>query len=251
MNRTVRLWIFGAFAAALAAFLLRGLHGLPDFGHYHGRYGHLLNRVGVRQRHSSNVVTSVVFDYRGIDTLGEEFILFSAVVGVVFILRGDLLVKQRRFLDPIQLDAQRVLGSLMVPIALVMSLWLIAYGYVTPGGGFQGGVAVAASLLLIWVATSYRDFRRLVHQTVADGAEGLAAAGFVGLGVAGLGLSGAYLANVLPLGTTGTLFSSGSIALLNWLTGIEVAGAIVVIYLEFLQEYGQTFPGLESGDDAS
>ncbi|KYK24377.1 hypothetical protein AYK25_00300 [Thermoplasmatales archaeon SM1-50] len=36
---------------------------------------------------SNNGVTSVVFDYRGFDTLGEATILFSAVAGVIMIFR--------------------------------------------------------------------------------------------------------------------------------------------------------------------
>jgi multisubunit Na+/H+ antiporter MnhB subunit len=36
---------------------------------------------------ANNGVTSVVFDYRGFDTLGEATILFSAVAGVIMIFR--------------------------------------------------------------------------------------------------------------------------------------------------------------------
>jgi len=42
---------------------------------------------------SNNVVTSVVFDYRGFDTLGEATILFTAVMGVLLLLRTE---KRRR-----------------------------------------------------------------------------------------------------------------------------------------------------------
>jgi multisubunit Na+/H+ antiporter MnhB subunit len=36
---------------------------------------------------TNNGVTSVVFDYRGFDTLGEATILFTAVAGVIMIFR--------------------------------------------------------------------------------------------------------------------------------------------------------------------
>ena len=36
---------------------------------------------------TNNAVTSIVFDYRGFDTLGEATILFSAVAGVIMIFR--------------------------------------------------------------------------------------------------------------------------------------------------------------------
>ncbi len=39
------------------------------------------------QTGSNSVVASVVFDYRGLDTLGEATILFTAVTGVLLLLR--------------------------------------------------------------------------------------------------------------------------------------------------------------------
>jgi multisubunit Na+/H+ antiporter MnhB subunit len=36
---------------------------------------------------ANNVVTAVLFDYRGFDTLGEATVLFTAVVGVAALLR--------------------------------------------------------------------------------------------------------------------------------------------------------------------
>jgi|Deesub1362A_J573_1020465.scaffolds.fasta_scaffold00578_23 multisubunit Na+/H+ antiporter MnhB subunit len=39
---------------------------------------------------SNNVVTSIVFDYRGFDTLGEATILFTAVAGVYVLLRDAM-----------------------------------------------------------------------------------------------------------------------------------------------------------------
>ncbi|MDO5844985.1 MAG: hypothetical protein Q4Q53_07575 [Methanocorpusculum sp.] len=39
---------------------------------------------------SNNVVTSIVFDYRGFDTLGEATVLFIAVLGVTMLFRRKL-----------------------------------------------------------------------------------------------------------------------------------------------------------------
>jgi multisubunit Na+/H+ antiporter MnhB subunit len=44
---------------------------------------------------ASNVVTSIVFDYRGFDTLGEASVLFTAVLGVGLVLR-KLNAKEKR-----------------------------------------------------------------------------------------------------------------------------------------------------------
>ena len=37
---------------------------------------------------SNNVVAAVLFDYRGLDTLGEATVLFTAVTGVLLLLRA-------------------------------------------------------------------------------------------------------------------------------------------------------------------
>ncbi len=36
---------------------------------------------------ANNVVTTIVFDYRGFDTLGEGTVLFTAVIGIVALFR--------------------------------------------------------------------------------------------------------------------------------------------------------------------
>jgi len=38
---------------------------------------------------ANNVVTSVVFDYRGYDTLGEATVLFTAIAGSLITLRRE------------------------------------------------------------------------------------------------------------------------------------------------------------------
>src|SRR3712207_8535195 len=59
------------------------------FRSYDGVYGLLLSHTAAVERHATNVVMAVTFDYRGFDTLGEEFILFAAVMGVALLLREE------------------------------------------------------------------------------------------------------------------------------------------------------------------
>jgi multisubunit Na+/H+ antiporter MnhB subunit len=42
---------------------------------------------GAEKTGSANLVTGVIFDYRGYDTLGEATVLFTAVIGVLTVLR--------------------------------------------------------------------------------------------------------------------------------------------------------------------
>ncbi|WDC83841.1 hypothetical protein PL321_15340 [Caloramator sp. mosi_1] len=44
----------------------------------------------IEKTHALNAVTAIVFDFRGYDTLGESFVLFTAISGTVVILRNAM-----------------------------------------------------------------------------------------------------------------------------------------------------------------
>jgi multicomponent Na+:H+ antiporter subunit B len=235
-RQRLRAWIAAPVLTVFAALLGWGLSGAPSFGDFHGAYGNLLNSIAVPQRGSTNVVTAIVFDYRGFDTMGEEFILFAAVVGVVLLLR-DIRKPAGDQDDPVASDAIRLFGVLMVGVVLVVGLWLAAFGLVTPGGGFQGGVAVAGGIVLVFLAAGYRPWRRFGREARLDPFEGVGAASYVALGLAALVAGAPFLHNLLGPGLTGTLRSGGSMSLLNWAVAVEVAAANLVLYTEFLESY--------------
>jgi multicomponent Na+:H+ antiporter subunit B len=233
MRRLVGVPVVAALAVILAAGMLAG----PEFGEFHGAYGQLLNRVAVPERHTTNVVTSIVFDYRGVDTMGEEFILFAAVVGVVLLLRDEREPAPDTRGDDVQSDGVRMFGVAMVGPVLLVGLWLAAFGLVTPGGGFQGGVVIAAAVVVVYVTVGYRQWRRLGRERLLDPLEGIAAAAYVAVGLAALVAGSAFLRNLLGNGETGTLLAGGSMGILNWTVAIEVAAANLVLYTEFLESY--------------
>jgi multicomponent Na+:H+ antiporter subunit B len=113
---------------------------------------------------------------------------------------------------------------------------VVAHGYLTPGGGFQGGVVVASAFLLVWLAGEFRSFRRMTPASVVDAVESAGAGTYVVVGLAGLVFGSAFLDNVLPKGVTGLLGSAGTIPLLNAAVGLEVAAAFLLLFGEFLDE---------------
>lgn len=236
MTRRLRLVLFAPALGGLAALLVWAVTGLPDFGHYPGPYGDVLNRIGVPLRHTTNVVGATTFDFRGLDTMGEELILFAAVVGVLLILRAQT----ERTGDPesrIRSEALRGIGLFAVGPAVLIGLWLVAFGYVTPGGGFQGGVVLAGALLLVYLTWSYRAWHRLTGERALDPIESLGAGAYICVGLAALVGGSAFLHNLLGHGQTGTIWSGGSIALLNWASALEVTAANVLLFAEFLEAY--------------
>jgi len=235
MSRQTRLALFGVSATVLGGLLLWGLTGLAAFGRFQGEYGRILNSVTGSERHVTNVVAAVVFDYRGVDTLGEEFILFAAVVGVAMLLREARGGEERRR-DEVRSDFVRAFGLFSVGPTVVLGLYVVAHGYLTPGGAFQGGVATASALVLLYAAGRYRAYRAASPKALIDLAEGVGVGAYVAVGIAGLVASAAYLENVVRLGTKGTLASGGTIAILNASSALAVTAATVLLFHEFLEE---------------
>ncbi len=243
MTAAARRRAFLTAAPLLAAFLVWGLSGLPPVGDYRGPYGLVLNQVAVAERHATNVVAAVTFDYRGVDTMGEEFILFAAVTGVAILLRAmrgeaerppEEQARGRRV--PGTSNAVRVIGLALLGPVMLFGTYVTAHGHLSPGGGFQGGVVVATGALLVYLSGEYVTLRRLEPESMIDLAESAGAAGYVVVGLSGLVAAGVFLANALPLGRPGTLLSAGTLPVINLTVGLEVASGFVLLLSEFLEQ---------------
>jgi multicomponent Na+:H+ antiporter subunit B len=235
VSRATRLWLFAASGAVLAWLTVWALTGLPAFGDFQGEYGLILNSVTEHERHALNVVSAVTFDYRGFDTLGEEFMLFASVMGVALLLR-EASDEGERPEDAVRSEPVGAVGLLLVGATVVVGLYVVAHGYLTPGGGFQGGVATASGLVLLYAAGRYSAYREASPRALLDFTEGVGAGAYAAVGVAALITGAAFLENVVEHGTTGTLASGGTIPILNAASGLEVTAACVLIFHEFLEE---------------
>ena len=50
-------------------------------------------------------------------------------------------------------------ADMFLPFALLFGIYIILFGTVSPGGGFQGGVMVASAALLLYLGYGYNYFR--------------------------------------------------------------------------------------------
>ncbi len=72
----------------LAAILSISVVYLPEFGSFQNKKVALFYlRNGLIFTGSANIVNSIVWDFRGYDTMGEETVLFAATMGVFLIIR--------------------------------------------------------------------------------------------------------------------------------------------------------------------
>jgi multicomponent Na+:H+ antiporter subunit B len=130
----------------------------------------------------------------------------------------------------------RTISRLLFPFMFLFGVYVLIHGHLTPGGGFQGGVIIAASFVMIWLAygleqspIGFKLFRTEVLEAI--GGLVIVAVGVMGL-VAGVGVLG----HVLPLGTLGNLFSGGNLPLLNICVGIEVAASLILVFYAMLRK---------------
>lgn len=232
----MRWWVLGIGLAGVGvAFLLAFLH-LPSFGSTFHPYRDAAVPAAV-QHGTANVVAAVTFDQRGFDTFGEETILFGSVVAVAALLRpADDEQLRREPGSRVPLEATRLFGYLLLPVTLIIGLDLIAHGHVTPGGGFQGGIMLATGLHLLYVAGRYRSLEQLRPVPLFEMSEAASTAAFGALGLAGIAVSGSFLADLLPNGTFGELFSAGSVPLLNVAVGLAVGSGGVVLLAQFFRQ---------------
>jgi multicomponent Na+:H+ antiporter subunit B len=252
LSRPVRLALFGVSGAGLLAVLLVGFGALPHFGHAHELYGALLNRTQLKLRHATDIVTALNFDIRAFDTLGEEFILFTSVSGVALLLRHlrdedeDIEttpgIEDHAFAGAS--DGQKLVSLILIPVLVAIGAYLVFHGQLTPGGGFQGGVVLAAGPIAILLAGRYLSMKAVAPKHLIESADAIGAAGYALIGLGGLIFAGVYLQNPLPLGAPGHLLSGGMMPLNSAAVGLEVTGAFLVIWTEFLD---QTMIGPENG----
>jgi multicomponent Na+:H+ antiporter subunit B len=242
MTRSLRLGLFLVGAVGLALLYALAIRGLP--GEISSPYGEAVNALVVGQRRVTAAVSAVNFDYRGFDTLGEEFILFVSVMGALVLLRRtgdhdgekgrpDAIHPQR---DVPPSAALRVWILAMIGPKVLFGIYVVIHGQLTPGGGFQGGVILATVLLLIFLAEGFDAFQKITSFRGIEIVEAGAAAGYVLLGLLALFRGKEFLTNVLPLGRTGSLTSGGTIPAISLATGLEVATGFVLLLHGFLQD---------------
>lgn len=79
--------ITAAFVVILLAVSKRCLKELPEFGSPLMRVSKVYLEEGLARTGATNLVSSVILDFRAYDTLGEATILFTAVIGILAIAR--------------------------------------------------------------------------------------------------------------------------------------------------------------------
>jgi multicomponent Na+:H+ antiporter subunit B len=220
------------FAGGLG-FMLLSIASSLEFGATPMLIGAGIQAAAPQETGATNIVTSVVLAYRGIDTLGELSILFGAASG------AGLILGHRYTTAGTMTEGGFVLrqgGAMLFPLLMTIGFYIIFHGHLTPGGGFQGGVILAAAFFLPLLARPGAQ----LHHGMLSIIEGFAGASFILIGLAALLEGEAFLQPMLVQDTLGRLISAGTLPLLYLAVGLKVGAELASLLSHLAQTEAQT-----------
>ena len=160
--------IFSAVLCIGTGYLLMlGLSDLPNWGDPKALVNTNVSQYYIenayKQTKVPNLVTAVLADYRAFDTMFETCVVFIAVLGIFMLLKKD---GRETLNDPTSKANNnliiRVASRFMVPFIQLFGLYVVAHGHYSPGGGFQGGVILGASLILVAMGFNIEFVKQLL-----------------------------------------------------------------------------------------
>ena len=110
----------------------------------------------------TNVVNTILVDFRALDTLGEISVLAVAALGILALLRitGRSSARIEHTDNP---QVLRTAARAVLPLLIVFAFFLFLRGHDQPGGGFVAGLVAAAGVALYAMAYDARTARRLLR----------------------------------------------------------------------------------------
>ena len=125
-----------------------------------------------KDTHAQNIVTAVLADYRGFDTLYETCVMFLSGITALTILSTKEKTKKENNLDNLKdavyggmvLDAA---FRIVVPFILIYAIYVLIHGEISLGGGFQAGALLACAYLLDRIVPSVNSLVEQISEEIA------------------------------------------------------------------------------------
>jgi len=173
-----------------------------------------------------NAVTAIYLGYRVYDTLFEALVLVITVLAVAHTSYSSSLqsTKQKRHLKPsvVEIMVIRAIGV----VILLFGVYLIANGHITAGGGFQGGLFIAAFFVCRFLIHNIHDLP--VHKLFRLEEFIFASTILLAVFVVFIGVSHHLPVEYLPA------FQGFYMVLMNAMIGMKVACGFTILFYRYV-----------------
>jgi len=143
-------------------------------------------------------------------------------------------------------------ADMFLPFSTTFGLCVILFGSMSPGGGFQGGVIVAAACLLLYLGYGYKTASKAINMEVLGTNEAVGAILYVILALCGIFLGVRFCQNVFfEGGQIGEMLSGGTITYMSYAVGYKVltgVGFLLLLLLGLLAPDGDSEEETEGAD---
>lgn len=146
--------------------------------------------------------------------------------------RPDPLAEQALAQQPVLVQATKAL----VPFVIVFGLYVITHGDYGPGGGFQGGVIVAAAYILYALVYGVAPARRLVPRWATDNLAAVGVLFYGAVGTVSLFRGGTFLDYDALIPSAPTSAQPLGMFLVELGVGLTVACVMVTVFTEMVEE---------------
>ena len=127
---------------------------------------------------------------------------------------------------------KETVSRFLLPFLLLYSIYIVTHGHLTPGGGFQGGVLLASTIILVCVVYGLQKAEHIIKEETSHKVEAMA-----GVVLAFLVIFEFFIRKSLVM--TESLFkvwSGGEIMILNITGGVMVMMAFLLIFYSIVKE---------------
>lgn len=250
--------------------LLYGTSELPSWGDPASPAStHLSNEYiehALEQTEVPNLVTAVLADYRGYDTMFETAVVFCAGLACFLLLRDFRPKKDRYYrhvptgvvlhvkngkkqirvgrefedMDKDWVPSDTIIKSvcrILIPFIQIYAFYVLAHGDFSPGGGFQAGVIFGSSLILIAISYNLKTLMKRIPEKFLGVFSAVGVLVYAGIGAVAMFLGGAFL----DYSKYAPIFGEHHIRALGMLgveigVGIAVTAVMVIIYVNIVSE---------------
>lgn len=155
---------------------------------------------GEQEAGTKNIITGILFNYRGYDTMGEVAIIYAASAGVLAVL-GMNKKNIRTFMERSVVEFSFIIRTAVIflmPFIILFSIFMILYGTTLPGGGFQGGAIIGAGTIIFTIVFGFREATNRINARFITILKSTAIVAFFLVGSVGVIQGTNFLTYMLP-----------------------------------------------------